>query len=418
MKRIVPGFTGSDHGVEDGQELAHASDDGDFFGFAGGDEAIVELLDDDVEADRSQGGHVEAAPYLPAPAEDGPFAAHLAGIAIERRNADQGADLAAGQTPQFGDIGDQRGDGGWADAAHAGQPLGEIGMMRFDVPGEFGLDLVELGANGLDQGRDALPGDGMADRQSLMFGDVHHDHLPPARHQRLQRLLFGRWQGADETIPFGVARQFGERLGVDAVGLGQVAHGLGEISRLARIDDGHGEAGSLQGAGQVALQSSRGLHHDQVDELFCQSGDEPIVANVVVGECFDPATDADGGVEGLFGDIDADNDCFRHVPLLPSLPMRTWVKQLFGRPRNGHDGAPSAQSRACWPRGEPGCAAAPETADAVDLWTVGDADSRLSAQARSPMDKPWKTLRVSHRLPTGRRLPTSSTAYQQQRSYS
>jgi hypothetical protein len=26
------------------------------------------------------------------------------------------------------------------------------------------------------------------------------------------------------------------------------------------------------------------------------------------------------------------------------------------------------------------------------------------------MDKPWTTLRVAHRLPTGRRLPTSSTA--------
>ena len=27
------------------------------------------------------------------------------------------------------------------------------------------------------------------------------------------------------------------------------------------------------------------------------------------------------------------------------------------------------------------------------------------------MDKPWTTLRVAHRLPTGRRLPTSSTAH-------
>jgi len=51
----------------------------------------------------------------------------------------------------------------------------------------------------------------------------------------------------------------------------------------------------------------------------------------------------------------------------------------------------------------------------VDLWTVGCADSRLTAQARFPMDNPWKTLRVSHRLPTGRRLPTSSTARQQSR---
>ena len=46
----------------------------------------------------------------------------------------------------------------------------------------------------------------------------------------------------------------------------------------------------------------------------------------------------------------------------------------------------------------------------VDLWTVGCADPRLTALPRFPMGKPWKTLRVSHRLPTGRRLPTSSTA--------
>lgn len=48
----------------------------------------------------------------------------------------------------------------------------------------------------------------------------------------------------------------------------------------------------------------------------------------------------------------------------------------------------------------------------VDLWAVGDADSRLNTLACSPMDKRWKTLRVSHRLPTGRRLPTNSTAQQ------
>jgi hypothetical protein len=34
----------------------------------------------------------------------------------------------------------------------------------------------------------------------------------------------------------------------------------------------------------------------------------------------------------------------------------------------------------------------------------------LKRFARSLMGNPWKTLRVSHRLPTGRRLPTSSTA--------
>jgi hypothetical protein len=50
----------------------------------------------------------------------------------------------------------------------------------------------------------------------------------------------------------------------------------------------------------------------------------------------------------------------------------------------------------------------------VDLWTVGCADPRLTAQARSPMDKPGKTPCVSPTLPTGRRLPTSFTAPLQQ----
>jgi hypothetical protein len=50
----------------------------------------------------------------------------------------------------------------------------------------------------------------------------------------------------------------------------------------------------------------------------------------------------------------------------------------------------------------------------VNLWAVGCADPRLTAQARSPMDKPGKTLRVSPTLSTGRRLPTSFTAPSQQ----
>jgi hypothetical protein len=53
----------------------------------------------------------------------------------------------------------------------------------------------------------------------------------------------------------------------------------------------------------------------------------------------------------------------------------------------------------------------------VNLWTVGCADPRLTAQARSPMGKPGKTLCVSPTLPTGRRLSTSFTAPQQQHAF-
>jgi len=47
----------------------------------------------------------------------------------------------------------------------------------------------------------------------------------------------------------------------------------------------------------------------------------------------------------------------------------------------------------------------------VNLWTVGCADPRLTAQARSPMDKPGKTpLRFPHPCPQVGGLPTSFTA--------
>lgn len=55
--------------------------------------------------------------------------------------------------------------------------------------------------------------------------------------------------------------------------------------------------------------------------------------------------------------------------------------------------------------------------DAMNLWTAGCADTRLTAQARSPMD-PGKTPCVSPTLPTGRRLPTSFTAPQQHQGLS
>jgi len=50
MKRLIPRFAASDHRVEDGQQLAHAGDEGDLGQLAGGQQAIVEGLDGRVAA--------------------------------------------------------------------------------------------------------------------------------------------------------------------------------------------------------------------------------------------------------------------------------------------------------------------------------------------------------------------------------
>ncbi len=146
MKSIVPGFYGPEHGIEDGQEHTHASDDDDLLGLSSGEESIVEALDGVVEADGGQRRHAESAAYLPAPAEDGTLAAHLARIAIEGRHADQRGDCPARQPSQFLYFRDQAGGSGRSDTAHAGQPLSKIGVMSSDVAGQLGLDLADLWA--------------------------------------------------------------------------------------------------------------------------------------------------------------------------------------------------------------------------------------------------------------------------------
>ena len=243
MKGVVPRFSGPDHGIEDGQELAHASDDGDLLRLADGNETLVEMFDDGVEADSHQGCHVEASAYLAAPAEDGPLSPHLSRVAIEGSNTYQGADFPARQSSQLWHLRDQAGGGGRADTAYTGQPLSKIGMMGLDVPGEIGLDLIELGTNRLEYRFDALAGSGMADRQTLVLCHTHGDKLPAARYQGLKHLLFRCRQGTDEAIPLRMVGQdlgeFSQGLGVNTVGFGEM--GLGEVPRLAGIDDGHGK---------------------------------------------------------------------------------------------------------------------------------------------------------------------------------
>ena len=45
-KGRVPGLTGTDHSVQDGKELVHASHESDFFRLTSSKQAIVESFDD------------------------------------------------------------------------------------------------------------------------------------------------------------------------------------------------------------------------------------------------------------------------------------------------------------------------------------------------------------------------------------
>ncbi len=98
-----PGFLGSDHGIENGEQFAHGRDEGDLLGFAQCTQVKVKLADHGVVPGRGQGGHVQGGAHLGAasPAHYvGPRcagASELATVAVERGDADEGRDLAAVQ---------------------------------------------------------------------------------------------------------------------------------------------------------------------------------------------------------------------------------------------------------------------------------------------------------------------------------
>jgi hypothetical protein len=59
----------------------------------------------------------------------------------------------------------------------------------------------------------------------------------------------------------------GQHSGIDPVGLGQPPQGAGEVPHLARIDDGHREAGRRERGGDRRFVASGRFEHDEGDRL-------------------------------------------------------------------------------------------------------------------------------------------------------
>ena len=71
------------------------------------DEPLIESLDHRIEANGSQGSHVELAAHLGAAATDVTSATLLATVTIERGHADELGDLMTIKLAQFRTIGEQ-----------------------------------------------------------------------------------------------------------------------------------------------------------------------------------------------------------------------------------------------------------------------------------------------------------------------
>src|SRR5574337_127374 len=313
--------------------------------------------------------------------------------------------LAAGNFPAHRTLSDFR-------AFHQ-KELSELFVQVVRLAREMGLgpvlvDARQLLAERLDDRVDALARLGVRQGQAVTFSHQHGDELAPATDQRGQGLLLGAGQRLDEALAlrmtFDDLAQLRQDVRIDAVGLGQLPHGTGEVARLPGVDDRHGMAGRLQGAGHGRLQPTCGFHDHQADWPCAQMAGQRLDALGVIGQAQRGLFQSQGHLQRVLGDVDAHRNgrrsriwqaCHR-----PSLQMRSEFIQLSGLPTSGSTHAPRASVRAGRPQGKTGCAS---FAKPARLWICGQ------FACGEPGRLPWKTRCVSHRAPLCPQAPQLPT---------
>ena len=91
---VLPGRAVLEHGVQDGQQLAHAGGQRHLLRLPGRQETLVEISDDRVVAAGYHRSHVEGCADPSPSAPDGAFAPQGAAVPIEGSHAHQGSDLS------------------------------------------------------------------------------------------------------------------------------------------------------------------------------------------------------------------------------------------------------------------------------------------------------------------------------------
>src|SRR3989338_10270082 len=207
MKRLIPRFILSNHGIQDGEELSHTGNQGDLFWLAGLHETLIKSTHDRVETYRKERSHIERASHGGPPAENRSLTAHRAGVTIEWHHAYQRPDLPAGQLSQFWNLRNQSRNRGIAYSLDASQQGSQVGVMLGNMFGNFGFGFTQFFLQSFDDCHNAFSRRTVCRTQPVSLCNQHAHNLPTARDNRLNPLQIGRRQKFDDLIPVWMPRQ-------------------------------------------------------------------------------------------------------------------------------------------------------------------------------------------------------------------
>ena len=200
MKRFIPWFVGSHHRVENGQKLAHASDQGKLLGFSGGEQALVEGAITLLKRVAANAAMYSVRRTCALPPRMMRLPRSLPESQLNGATPTSAAMRRRSSVTELGQLGDKDGGGGRANAIGALQQCGQISMMTLDMLSQLPLHLLQLFANRRMSRSMLLRASCMADGQTLMLGGEHPNQLQATRHQRLQPLPLSIGQGLHKAF--------------------------------------------------------------------------------------------------------------------------------------------------------------------------------------------------------------------------
>ena len=228
-----------------------------------------------------------------------------------------------------------------SDDAHTLDAVEQLALARevsIDVLVDVMLQRLELAIEHLEHLSDTACSSGISLLQALGLGHAHVHQLAPAGHEIGQFAAVLVHDVGDETRTLRMVvqhmREVAQRPCVQAVSLGQHAHGLGKVPGLARVDPRDGQAGLLQCQHDATFVATAGFEHDQVDRGGREGGNQFLPPPGIVTHA--QYLIAPASIQMLLGDVDT--SCATRLARRPALQIHAHDGQLFGLTVRGEIG--------------------------------------------------------------------------------
>ena len=292
-----------EHRIDNGQQFSHTGNQSNFGSLTRITQSFVERADDRITSAGNQGSHVKCGPYGGSTSPDRATASEGTTVAIQWGDANQGGNLL---TVEFSEFGQLRQQGTANDGADSRYRLEQVLVLTPDrtltdslievMVGSFEFFFQPADVN-LDASSQSFGGTG----EAVCFGHDHLGDLSPTSNQctQFQGDLIG--QGTNRW-PYGLG-ETGKDPSIDAIGLGQLPSGFGEISDLSRVDYDHRKLRTGQSPHDLPFKTAGGFHNDQRGTDLCEPFDQRFNSCSIVRHALSFIRRSDCHIQACFGDV-------------------------------------------------------------------------------------------------------------------